>query len=428
MIAISNNSHWIEEKLLQVNLVDTMAQPNGFSRLGFTQEEKAAHKQFRLIAKSLGLQTHQDDAGNQWAIWEVDPSAGTIAAGSHLDTVYSGGGYDGTAGVIAAFAAVKMLKEQQFQPAKNIAIIAFSCEESARFGTATIGSQAICGLLDTKRIAKLKDSNGITLKEAVEHSGLNWQKFQNAEIPQNKIEQFIELHIEQGTTLENKQKDIGIVRAIAQATRLRITCTGMTNHTGTTPMHERRDALVSTARLISFVEETASQINQRQTTPLMATVSTIENSPNAMNMIPGTVTIGVDIRSTDAKLKQEVVQAIEKFISNKKKVSFHIETLADADPVQLDAHIQETLKKLCQTLNLSSLTMDSGAGHDAMNMATRWPSGLLFIPCRLGISHHPAEYTEIQSIIKGAKLLSAYFKEVHQDTTKYLNSTIQHTN
>lgn len=428
MIAISNLLHWIEESLLQVNLVDTMTQPNGFSRLGFTEDEKRAHQQFQIIAQNLGLQTYQDDAGNQWAVWEVDPNANTIATGSHLDTVYNGGGYDGTAGVIGALAAIKMLKEQQYQPVKNIAIIAFACEESARFGAATIGSQAICGLLNTKRLAKLKDSNGITLKEAVEHSGLNWQKFQNAELPKNKIDQFIELHIEQGTALENNQKDIGIVRAIAQSTRLRITCTGMTNHTGTTPMDERQDALVSTARLISFVEETASHINKRQKTPLVATVSTIENSPNAMNMIPGTVTVGVDIRSTDAMLKREVVHAIKEFLRTEKKVSFHVETLTDAEPVQLDEDIQETFQKLCEALNLSSITMDSGAGHDAMNMATRWPSGLLFIPCRRGISHHPAEYTEIQSILNGAKLLAAYFTEALEDSQNHLISAIQQTN
>lgn len=408
--------HWIEDRLLRVNLVDTMKQPNGFSRLGFSKEEQAAHEQFRLIAESLGLRTERDDAGNQWAIWEVDKHAGTIATGSHLDTVYNGGGYDGVAGVIAAFAAVKILKERQFHPVKNIAIIAFACEESSRFGTATVGSQAICGRLDTNRVASFKDQQGISLKEAVEKSGLDWQKFQQSKAPQNKIEQFIELHIEQGTTLEKKQREIGIVRAIAQPTRLRITCIGMTNHTGTTPMHERQDALVSTARLISFVEETARQINERQDIPLMATVSTIENSPNAMNMIPGKIIIGVDIRSTSAGLKKEIVQAIEDFIAKKENVSFHIETLADDSPIELDTHIQAIFTQLCKKLNLSSTVMDSGAGHDAMNMATRWPSGLLFIPCRHGISHHPAEYAESLSILKGAKLLAAYFEEINEHT------------
>lgn len=412
MRTISAILSWITEVLCEINLVNTMEQPAGFSRLGYTKEEQEAHQKFQLIAEELGLQTSRDDAGNQWAMWQVDPNAVTIVAGSHLDTVYNGGGYDGTAGVVAAFAAVKILKEQQYTPLKNIAIVAFACEESARFGMATIGSKAICGQLDGKRIAHLKDKDGITLQSAVIQSGLDWDKFLTSKIKTSAIEQFIELHIEQGTTLEKRQRDIGIVRAIAQPTRLSIICTGMTNHTGTTPMNERQDALVATAGLISHINKVAIKINERQSTPVMATVSTIEAGPNAMNMIPGNVTIRVDIRSTKAKLKHEVVQAIEQFIAQDQNISFHIETLVDDDPIQLDPHIQNTFLRLCKELNFSSIVMDSGAGHDAMNMAARWPSGLLFIPCRDGISHHPQEYTEVQSIRNGAQLLATYLKEV----------------
>lgn len=415
MILIENLLHWIEKTLLQLNLTVDMNQPKGFSRLGYTKEEQAAHEQFRVIAQHLGLKTHQDQAGNQWAVWQVDENTGTIAAGSHLDTVYHGGGYDGVAGVLTAFAAVKILKEKQFQPAKNIAIVAFACEESARFGVSTIGSKAVCGLLDTNRVANLKDTNGITLEGAVNHCGLNWGNIQDAKLPTDAIEQFIELHIEQGRLLENTQKEIGIVRAIAQPTRLLITCEGMTNHTGTTPMNDRQDALVATAGLISHVENAALKINAQQSIPLMATVSTIKASPNAMNMIPGQVVIGIDIRSTNAVLKQEMVEMIQTYIHEtevRRSVSFHIETLADDPPIQLDSKIQEVFTELCEDLNLSSMVMDSGAGHDAMNMAQRWPSGLLFIPCNQGISHHPAEYTDSQSLLNGAKLLAAYFRNL----------------
>ncbi|MDS9471474.1 Zn-dependent hydrolase [Sporosarcina pasteurii] len=417
MITIENLLHWIQETLLQLNLTNDMNQPKGFSRLGYTKEEQDAHEQFRVIAQNLGLETHQDSAGNQWAVWKVDENASTIAAGSHLDTVYNGGGYDGVAGVLTAFAAVKILKAKQFKPVKNIAIVAFACEESARFGVSTIGSKAVCGLLNTDRVANLKDTNGITLQEAVNDSGLNWQDIQEAELATDAFEQFIEIHIEQGRLLEKTRKDIGIVRAIAQPTRLLITCEGMTNHTGTTPMNDRQDALVAIAGLISHVESAALQMNERQSIPVMATVSTIKASPNAMNMIPGQVVIGVDIRSTNADLKQEMVEVILSFIQHtevKRSVTFHIETLADDPPIQLDINIQGVLAELCEELNLSSMIMDSGAGHDAMNMAKRWPSGLLFIPCRQGISHHPDEYTDSQSLLNGAKLLAAYFSKCNE--------------
>lgn len=408
--------YWIEETLLQLNVTDDMNQPKGFSRLGYTNEEQSVHQQFRLIAQDMGLKTFQDQAGNQWAVWQTDENAGTIAVGSHLDTVYQGGGYDGVAGVLTALAAVKVLKEKQFQPVKNIAIVAFACEESARFGVSTIGSKAVSGLLDANRLASLQDSDGITLEEAVNACGLNWHSIQEAELQTDALEQFIELHIEQGRQLENAKKEIGIVRAIAQPTRLLITCEGMTNHTGTTPMNDRQDALVSTAGLISHIENVACQINDRQPVPLMATVSTIKASPNAMNMIPGRVVIGVDIRSSIVDLKQEMVNTIRTFIQKaevERSVSFHIEVLADDSPIQLDPDIQEVFSELCEELNLSSMMIDSGAGHDAMNMAERWPTGLLFIPCRQGISHHPAEYTDSQHLLNGAKLLAAYFEKMN---------------
>ena len=279
--------NWIDEKLLQLNLVESMDQAEGFSRLGYTKEEKESQEQFRLIAESIGLKTHEDAAGNQWAMWEVDDQAGWIATGSHVDTVYNGGGYDGAAGVVASLAAVKMLKDESFQPQKNIAVIAFACEESARFSVSTIGSKAISGLLNKEKVASYVDTDGVTLKKAVTSYGLDWQNIQDARLEDHQLEQFIELHIEQATKLEKSGNEIGIVRTIAQPTRLLITCTGKTNHTGTTPMNERQDALVSIAPLISFIEETAIEINNEQAVSLVATVSTIQNNPNSMSMIPG---------------------------------------------------------------------------------------------------------------------------------------------
>ncbi|WP_336824613.1 Zn-dependent hydrolase [Sporosarcina sp. USHLN248] len=405
---------WINKALLQLNLVESMEQTKGFTRLGYTKEEQAAQRQFRLIAQSLGLHTYQDVAGNQWAVWQVDDHLGTIATGSHLDTVYNGGGYDGVAGVVAALAAVKLLKERRFKPTKNIAIVVFACEESARFGISTIGSKAICGLLEKDHVASIQDANGISVEEAVNNCGLNWRNIEEAELSTHSLEQFIELHIEQGSRLEKAQKEIGIVRAIAQPTRLFITCNGMTNHTGTTPMNERQDALVPIAQLISYIEKIALEINERQTTPLMATVSTIKASPNAMNMIPEEVIVGIDIRSTSAKLKKEIVSAVKKFIEKveaERSVTMHLKTIVDDEPIQLDQAIQTTFTNLCKELGLSSMIVDSGAGHDVMNMAKRWPSGLLFIPCREGISHHPSEYADCHDLLKGATLIAAFLEK-----------------
>ncbi|ARK21296.1 M20 family metallo-hydrolase [Sporosarcina ureae] len=406
--------NWIEEKLLQINLVKSMDQAEGFSRLGYTKEEKASQEQFRLISQSLGLKTYEDAAGNQWALWEVDKQAGWIATGSHVDTVYNGGGYDGSAGVVASLAAVKMLKDESFQPRKNIAIIAFACEESARFNVSTIGSKAISGLLDKEKVASYEDVNGVTLEKAFTKRGLDWQRIQDAQLEDDQLEQFIELHIEQASKLEKSGKEIGIVRSIAQPTRLHITCTGKTNHTGTTPMNERQDALVAIAPLITFIEEATIEINQEQAVALVATVSTIQNTPNSMSMIPGEVVVGIDIRSTKADLKHRLVEKVNRFVQQiemNKPVSFTIKTLVDDEPTDLDPGIQETLTNICEKFGLSSMSLDSGAGHDVMNMSKRWPCGLIFIPCRDGISHHPLEHANMEDLLKGTKVIAEYLKK-----------------
>lgn len=406
--------NWIEEKLLQINLVKCMDQAEGFSRLGYTKEEQASQEQFRLISQSLGLKTYEDAAGNQWAMWEVDKQAGWIATGSHVDTVYNGGGYDGAAGVVASLAAVKMLKDESFQPRKNIAVIAFACEESARFSVSTIGSKAISGLLDKEKVASYEDVNGITLEKALTKRGLDWQRIQDAQLEDDQLEQFIELHIEQATKLQKSGKEIGIVRSIAQPTRLHIICTGKTNHTGTTPMNERQDALVAIAPLITFIEEATIEINHEQAVALVATVSTIQNTPNSMSMIPGEVVVGIDIRSTKADLKHCLVENINHFVQQiemNKPVSFTIKTLVDDEPTDLDPGIQETLTDICEKIGFSSMSLDSGAGHDVMNMSKRWPCGLIFIPCRDGISHHPLEHANMEDLLKGTKVIAEYLKE-----------------
>lgn len=164
---------WLEEKLLELNGTETMQVPDGFNRLSFSKEEADAHRQFIKIADELELTRYEDEAGNKWAVWEVDAEAPTVAIGSHLDTVCNGGGYDGVAGVLCALAAIKVLKGRRFLPAKNIAIICFVSEESARFGVSTIGSKAITGKLDKKELAAVTDSAGLTVKKAMEEFGIN---------------------------------------------------------------------------------------------------------------------------------------------------------------------------------------------------------------------------------------------------------------
>ncbi|RYG72305.1 Zn-dependent hydrolase [Lentibacillus lipolyticus] len=415
---------WIERNLCKLNNVEKMDDPHGFTRLGFTKEEAKSHHQFLAIAKELELKTYRDQAGNHWAVWEVDKDAPTIAMGSHLDTVYNGGGYDGVAGVLCALATIKMLKDKHFQPQKNMAVICFVSEESARFGVSTIGSKAVSGELDFKELIGVTDKNGITVKQAVEDMGVHWEELEQATLPSHELEQFLEVHIEQGDKLQESNAQIGVVTGIARPTRLIVTTHGTSNHTGTTPMHKRNDALVAIAPLISYVQEATLKINQQEDPHLVATVSTVNAKPNAMTSIPGEVQIGIDIRSINDGAKQKLVEKITNYcrqIEEQNSVHVQIQTLVDNKPVKLDQTIHNKLFRASHHLSFKTESMVSGAGHDAMNMATRWPTGLVFIPCRDGISHQPQEYTEVQNMVNATMVLSEYLQS---EALHYSNSNL----
>ncbi len=410
---MENLSTWMEKNLCKLNMVEQMDYSQGFNRLGYTEEEHKSHLQFLHIAEELGLHTYQDEAGNQWAVWKVDENAPTIALGSHLDTVYNGGGYDGVAGVLCALAAVKVLKESQFTPEKNIAVICFISEESSRFGVSTIGSKAISGHLDISELKDVQDKVGITVKEAVSQMSVNWEKLIHATLPLSALEQFLEVHIEQGKRLLDSQADIGVVTGVARPIRLQVTGFGVANHTGTTPMDQRNDALVAMAPLIQYVSRETKNINKQEDPYLVATVSMIDVKPNSMTIIPSEVQFGIDIRSVDDKAKQKLVTKIEQFCAEleaEHQVNIEVKTLVANQSILLDNTIQSKLDHVGKRLGLKTETMISGAGHDVMNIAARWPAGLIFIPCRDGISHQPKEYTEINHLINGTKMLSAYLE------------------
>jgi N-carbamoyl-L-amino-acid hydrolase len=390
-----------------------MNQPEGFTRLGYTVEENQSIKVFQRVAKELGLSIIQDFAGNVIARWEGESDKlPAVAVGSHLDTVVNGGGYDGVAGVLCALGAIKQLKAEGFQPKHPIEVINFRSEESSRFGISTIGSKAMSGILELE-IGVTQDEKGINIKEAVHELGFNWEQFPQAERKKEEIKSFVELHIEQGTIIEENKKNYGVVRGVACPIRLMVKVNGKAGHTGTTPMGKRKDALVAIAPLITFVSETALLLSQTNPIPVVATVSKIEAKPNSMTIIPSTVEIGIDIRSVDDALKKEMEKEIrEKCLELEKlyHVTIQVDKLVDNPSVLLDSTIQNQLKKTGEALGLESLVMDSGAGHDVMNMALKWPSGLMFIPCKDGISHNPEEYASLEDLEMGVTLLASHLK------------------
>jgi hydantoinase/carbamoylase family amidase len=412
-----NMEQWLGKQLKLLNLTDELNLPQGFTRLGYSEEEAQAMEVFKTLAKQLGLDVKRDQAGNMIARWNPVDQMETIPAlafGSHLDTVKNGGAFDGAAGIVCALGAVKQLMEEGFQPDLPIEVICFISEESSRFGISTLGSKAMSGSINQNELGNIKDKNGLSIKEAVESRGLEWQDIHRAERDSTEIKAYVELHIEQGMRIEHAGAEFGAVTAVACPIRLKIKIEGKTGHTGTALMSTRRDALVAAAPLITFISETAERLSQNHEYPIVATVSTLDLQPNSITAIPGSVELGIDIRSVDDGLKDRMVSLIREkcsSISDEIHVKMKINTLVSNASVFLCNDLQQQLKEVGESLGYKGLDLESGAGHDVMNMSKKWPSGLLFIKCKDGVSHHPDEYASIEDLCLGVKIRVEYIKK-----------------
>ncbi|WP_010272846.1 Zn-dependent hydrolase [Paenibacillus senegalensis] len=395
----------LEKTLEQFNQIGA-ASGKGITRLAYTPEHAEANRYFIELCKQEGMNVRIDACGNVIARRQgAEPELPAVACGSHLDTVQQGGRYDGTVGVVAALEVVRSLNDRQVVTRHPLEIISFACEESARFGVSTIGSKAMTGKWVKAEAEGWKDKNGISFREALETCSLSMEKVESARRQPEELKAFFELHIEQGPLLENKQKDIGIAIAISAPTRLEVTVQGKASHSGTTPMMLRKDALLGAAEIIAGVERAALSEADRGT---VATVGVCEVSPGAMNVVPESVQLLIDIRGTVIESKRAVVQQLSALfgsIRDRRGLEIASRVISEEMPVLLAEETAASLADHCRRLELSYLYMNSGAGHDAMNMADFCPTGLIFIPSTNGLSHHPEEYTSIEHIAKGTQLL-----------------------
>jgi hydantoinase/carbamoylase family amidase len=379
---------------------------NGMFRLAYSEAERKVHQFFIAECKSLGMDVRVDTAGNIIARRKgLDESLPAVAIGSHLDTVYSGGEYDGSLGVAAGLEIVRALVKEGIETLHPIEVICFACEESARFSFATLGSKAMVGSLNQESLKLLKDRDGISLSEAFKENGLDLQDLRKAKRYEKELKVFFELHIEQGTKLIENCKKIGIVTGVAAPLRLAVSIEGKSSHSGTTGMTERRDALLAAAELSLAVEEAALAESQYET---VATVGVLDISPGAMNVVPGEAKLKIDIRSTEPASRARVFAKVkEKIVSleTKRKVKVRIDWVNEENPIMMDEAVGSSIASICEEHGISYQFMPSGAGHDAMNMAKVWPTALVFVPSVDGVSHHPDEFTAEEDILEGFNLL-----------------------
>lgn len=379
---------------------------NGITRLAYTDIERKVAAFFKDLCQKEGLSVYQDECGNIIARRKgMMDDLPAVACGSHLDTVINGGRYDGALGVVAGLEVIRSLNEKNIKTLHPIEVIAFACEESARFGVSTIGSKAMAGKIIKESLKDLEGIDGKKFSDAFSACGLDFDQIDLATRSNQELEVFYELHIEQGPVLEQENKQIGIVTGIAAPTRYELFIRGKASHSGTTPMHLRKDAFLGAAEIALQIENAAKEESTKGT---VATVGFCQVWPGAMNVIPDTVEMKVDIRGTNVASKRKVIEKLNAVIETVKinrKLDVVMKELCDELPILLPDNVTQNIAKGCSEIGATYMYMPSGAGHDAMNMAAICPTGLIFLPSIDGLSHHPDEYTNIEQIGMGVSLL-----------------------
>ena len=390
---------------LLTGLAKFTASEQGVTRLAYSPLDREAQNWLLEQVKDLGLSIREDAVGNVFLRREgEDSTLPAVAAGSHLDTVIHGGAYDGMCGVVGALEALYMLRDAKLM--RSIEVLIFRAEESSRFGFATMGSKLLTGAATVAKLSTGGKKGDISFEEALRQWGCDPARAADAIIAPGSYASFSELHIEQGKVLEEKGIQIGIVRNIAAPTRFKIHIQGMADHSGATPMGMRRDALVAAAKLILAVNEAAEDEKAHGT---VGTVGVVEVEPGSINVVPGAVTLWVDVRGVEPgsiRRTLEDIQAEAENVAVTDRVGVRIEMLTADSPVPLSETLAEQTEGVCRELGYSFLHMNSGAGHDAMHMAKITPTTMIFIPCRAGISHNPAEYADIDDICYGITVLA----------------------
>jgi len=368
----------------------------GINRIAYSPADQEARAWVEDQMRELGLKVNTDQAGNSIGVYAGQvPHLPPIALGSHTDTVPDGGRYDGALGVVAALACVRALREAGVHLRHPVEVINFAAEEATLGGT--IGSRAMAGLLDPTVVDSMT-WDGRPVADHLRAAGLDPATIAQARRPKGSVAAFLELHVEQGGTLEAAGVPVGVVEGIVGIRRYVITFQGCANHAGTTPMAARQDALVMSAPFILAVRDIAVARG------IVGTIGTLRLQPGAPNVIPGLVDLGMEIRGlheadldgAEAELAQAAQEAGGEFRHVSRK-----------PPVRSDPHLLEALTAACDKLGLPYQRLPSGAGHDAMCVASIAPQAMVFVPSRGGISHSPDEYTDPESCVTGARVLLA---------------------
>jgi beta-ureidopropionase / N-carbamoyl-L-amino-acid hydrolase len=406
---LSGNGFQVDPVRIRKNLQDFAAigyRPNaGMSRLAFSRADLRARQVLIHKLGMLGLESRVDAFGTVFGrlSTEENDSCPPVLVGSHLDAVPGGGRFDGSIGVAAGLEVAAVMREHIDRAHVPLEVVSFSCEESSRFGRGTLASGIMAGTWQAADILDLTDAQGRSLANVLRRVGLDPDLVDSARRQPGDFTAFIELHIEQGRVLEESGVAVGIVDIIAAPTRFRLSLSGQADHSGATPMSLRRDALTGAAEVILAVERLANSA-----AGVVGTVGTVRVDPDAINVVPGRVDLGIDIRSTVSSDKRHVVDhllAEVEQIAGRRGLTSSLNLLTDEEPVVLDRRVIDVLAKSAAKRSISSSVMPSGAGHDAMHVAALCPTGMVLAPSVGGISHHHQEWTEMEDIVTAIQVV-----------------------
>jgi N-carbamoyl-L-amino-acid hydrolase len=380
--------------------------PPVVTRVVFTEADVRGREFVKKLCREAGLIIREDAVGNTFARWAgQNPEFEPVGTGSHIDAIPNAGRFDGTVGVLGGLEAIRALAHAGYRPRRSIELIIFTSEEPTRFGIGCLGSRLLSGLLDPAAASQYKDRDGVTLDAARSAAGFDGA-LSSVRLPPGYYSAFVEMHIEQGAILEQRDVPLGVVTAIAAPASLKITIEGEGGHAGAVLLPDRHDAFLAAAEIALAVEASARSSGSRDT---VGTVGVCDVFPGAVNSIPSRVRMEVDVRDVDEARRDSVLRKIEQVcedVTRRRGVQARVELVNADPPGRCAPRVVDTLAKSCETHGLRFERMISRAYHDSLFMSRIAPTAMLFIPCRGGVSHRPDEYASPESIAQGTLVLA----------------------
>ncbi len=392
------------------SMAEVGAQPDGsVCRRGFSPDDRRGRERLGSWLQEAGLSVRVDAAGNLIARREgLEPTLPALVTGSHLDTVPTGGRYDGALGVIAGLEVMRCLNDADHKLRHPLELVVFADEESTM-----VGCKGMCGVASADP-ADYTTSNGESIERNLAHLGGDWAHLSQARRSDQAIAAFVELHVEQGGVLEQRQHSIGVVEGVVGQRRFTIRVHGQANHAGTTPMGERQDALVAAAQVVLVVQQLAAA----HPGDPVATVGRLDVWPNAANVVPGEVVMSVDLRDLSGEVLSQLELELREQLTRieaSSGCSVMIEPQFEVKPTPADPTVMATIARCAADLGYSASPLPSRASHDAQEMGRRWPMGMIFVPSHRGLSHSAAEFTSLEQCTAGTNVLLASLLELDQE-------------